>query len=90
MSESSGIGGTPLKPTETSESGGPTGEPSSASVESALKTPVRTLGELKKMLIEKLGHKKGLEMYNRFLTGIGQVMYSQMQTTKAHPPPSDK
>jgi hypothetical protein len=83
MAGSSGVG----KPSSTP--GEPGGVPELGALESAegggddvrglLDTKVRTLGELKAILIKHLGEKKGLKFYNEFMTSIAMMMQLQVQ-----------
>ncbi len=45
----------------------------------AMSTPVRTLGELKSVLLKSLGKEKGTKLYNHFLMGIVQSMLSDVR-----------
>lgn len=48
-------------------------------LEVAAKTPVKTLADLKRVLIEHLGEKNGKKMYNHFLKSVIESMLSQMR-----------
>jgi len=72
--ETSGIGGSgasSLQPTSTSLT--------PASWEVSIHTPVRTLADLKNVLIEHMGEKKGMQLYNFFLSSIVTASVTQMQ-----------
>ncbi len=69
----------PIKPTESSGVGQVPGEPSGGNIENALHTPVSTLGQLKKVLIDTLGEKEGTKMYNSFIKSFAMQMISQIQ-----------
>lgn len=76
----SGIGG-PEGP-KPEEIGGlaKTGEgPSGGDVSAALHAKVKTLGELKAVLIRYLGEKQGTKMYNTFIQSFAMIMLSQIQ-----------
>lgn len=81
MSSSSGIGGSnpsPITP-QTGATGGP--EPSSGSVEAAMRTPVANLEQLKQVLVQNLGEEKGTKLYNSFLSSFTMLMIQQMQSS---------
>ncbi len=90
MDSSSGIGGG-SKPIQPSESKGPeetSGEPTGKSLENALHAPVKTLGQLKQVLIDNLGEKEGKKLYNSFMKSfmmqiLNQVQESAQQAKKA-------
>ena len=76
MSDTSGIGQGPVKPPET---GGVEGGPSGGSIEKALHAKVRTLGQLKEILIENLGEEDGKKMYAQFVKSFSMLMLNQVQ-----------
>lgn len=55
------------------------GGPSGGSIEKALHTKVKTLGQLKQVLIDNLGKKEGEKVYNYFMGSIAMEMLSQIQ-----------
>ncbi len=57
----------------------PTGDP----MQEAMNTKVATLGQLKKVLIDHLGEKKGMKLYNLFLKNLALSMLSQMRQAQA-------
>jgi hypothetical protein len=82
MSQSGGVGDTSSVPnlpglgaTEGVEAG---------SVEAALHTPVKTLGELKKVLVSNFGEKTGMKVYNQFMMSFAMLMMQQMQDSAEH------
>ncbi len=79
MSSSSGSGGVQPQPSIPGLGASDLGGVSSGDVEAALKTPVKTLGELKALLVQKLGEKAGTKLYNTFITSFGMIMLQQMQ-----------
>ena len=73
-----GVGGE-SSPIESSKASGVPGEPSGGDLQAALHTPVRTLGELKEMLIKHLGKEKGTKLYNTFMKSFAMQVMSQVQ-----------
>jgi hypothetical protein len=81
MGDTSGIGkeGSSIPTPGSSGVGGVSGEPSGASIENALHTPVANLGQLKKVLIDNLGEEEGKKLYNTFVKTFAMQMLSQLQ-----------
>jgi hypothetical protein len=52
---------------------------SPAGIEAALQTPVRTLGQLKELLIANLGEETGTKFYNSFMNSFGMLMIEQVR-----------
>lgn len=50
----------------------------------ALHTGVRTIGELKQLLISSLGPKAGTEFYNNFMKTMTLTMLAQVQKSAEH------
>ena len=73
--DSSGIGG----PTESTGPDKIPSGPSEGALENALHTPVKTLGDLKRVLISSMGEKEGTKFYNNFLKSFAMLMLNQVQ-----------
>lgn len=85
MGNTGGIGpeGPSIRPTETSGPGGVTGQPSGGSVENVLHAKVKTLGQLKQVLVQNLGEKEGTKLYNNFIQAFAMQMINQVQQSAA-------
>lgn len=69
-----------LEPTSgTSQPGGLPEQLSGQEGANVMQTPIHTLGELKKVLVEHFGEKDGKKAYNNFLFSFGMLMLSQVQ-----------
>lgn len=81
MGDASGIGreGKPIQPSESTGPKELSGDVSGGSIQKALHTPVKTLGQLKKVLIDNLGEKEGTKLYNNFIKSFALMMLSQIR-----------
>lgn len=53
--------------------------PSGGDVAAAMQAKVKTLGELKAVLIQHLGEKEGTKLYNTFLQSFVMTMLAQLR-----------
>lgn len=60
----------------------PTGNSTNQELINAMNTPVRTLGDLKRVLIQNLGEEKGKKLYNHFIMSMVNSMLSQLRQTQ--------
>jgi hypothetical protein len=65
--------GTPKIPGEGQGGGG---------LQAAITTPVKTLGDLKNLLISNLGPQQGTKLYNTFLKSIAMAMLAPLRTAQ--------
>ncbi len=81
MGETSGIGpeSKPIGPAGTSGPKETSQGPSSGSIENAMHTPVKNLGQLKQVLIDNLGEEQGKKMFNNFVKSFAMQMITQVQ-----------
>ena len=68
-----------VSPTESSDIGKVLGKPTGQQMEYALHTPVKTLGDLKRILIDNLGEENGTKYYNSFIKSFSMLMLNQIQ-----------
>lgn len=54
----------------------------SSGLAAAMETPVKTLSQLKEVLIKDLGKKEGMKLYNHFMTSLVESMLSQIRQTQ--------
>lgn len=57
---------------------------SGSDLQSAMQTPVSNTGDLKAMLIGKLGEEEGTKLYNGFMKSFVMIMLQQIQESAAH------
>jgi hypothetical protein len=80
MDGTSGVG--PAKPGEAPEIGAPQEGPSGGG--DVLHTKLRTLDDLKNLLISQYGEQKGKKFYKMFIQSFAMMMLQQVQSTAEH------
>jgi hypothetical protein len=85
MNHSSSVGDpNASKPIAPSLSTADTAGISGSDLQGAMQTPVSSTGDLKAMLIAKLGEEEGLKLYNGFMKSFVMLMLQQIQESAAH------
>jgi hypothetical protein len=84
MNQSSGAGGIGGTAPSSETKGVPETVGGGGDDASVMQTPIRTLDDMKNLLIQHYGQEQGNKLYQSFLKSVIMMMFSQMQESAEH------